>query len=99
MAERIGRERVGREDGYLYYLGKDGYVWRTPMRANARGRKARIGKERVSRQEGYLYFIDKSGYVARTKMNRGGRMRGSRSSRRSASKARPARKAKMRRRR
>ena len=73
MAERIGRERVARDDGYLYYLGKDGYVWRTPMRANARGRKARVGSERIERREGFLYFIDKAGYVARAKMNRRGR--------------------------
>jgi hypothetical protein len=74
MAERMTDERVEREDGYLYFLGKDGYVWRTPMRNNPRGRKARVGKEKVQRQEGYLYFIDKSGYVARTKMNRRGRI-------------------------
>ena len=73
MAQRIGQERVSREDGYLYYLGKDGYVWRTPMRTNPRGRKAKVSNERVSREEGFLYFIDKGGYVARAKMNRRGR--------------------------
>lgn len=73
MAERIGKEKIDREDGYLYFLGKDGFVWRTPMKTNRRGRKAKIGSERVARQEGYLYFIDKSGYVARAKMNRRGR--------------------------
>ncbi len=74
MAERVTKERVDREDGYLYFLGKDGYVWKTPMKNNPRGRKAKVGQERVSRQEGFLYFIDKSGYVARTKMNRKGRI-------------------------
>ncbi len=73
MSEKVTRERVDREDGYLYYLGKDGYVWRTPMKTNTRGRKAKVGTERVMRAEGYLYFIDKSGYVARAKMNRKGR--------------------------
>lgn len=73
MAERIGREKVSREDGYLYYLGKDGYVWKTPMKTNTRGRKARVTEEKVQREEGYLYFIDKNGYVARAKMNRRGR--------------------------
>ena len=74
MADRVTREKIDREDGYLYYLGKDGYVWRSPMRANTRGRKAPIGSEKVQRTEGYLYYIDKSGYVARSKMNRRGRM-------------------------
>jgi hypothetical protein len=73
MAERISDERIDRENGYLYFLGKDGYVWRTPMKTNNRGRKARVGSEKISRTEGYLYFIDKAGYVARAKMNRRGR--------------------------
>ncbi len=73
MAERVGKESVRREDGYLYYLGKDGYVWRTPMKTNPRGRKQKMGSEKVDRREGYLYFIDKAGYVARAKMNRRGR--------------------------
>ncbi len=74
MAERLTKEKVEREDGYLYYLGKDGYAWRTPMKNNPRGRKSKVGSEKVSRQDGYLYFIDKNGYVARTKMNRRGRV-------------------------
>ena len=74
MAERVGSERVSREDGYLYFLGKDGRVWRTPMRNNTRGRKAAVTDEKVRREAGYLYFIDKSGYVARTRMNRRGRV-------------------------
>jgi hypothetical protein len=73
MAERIGRERLSREDGYLYYLGRDGFVWRTPMKTNSRGRKAKVGSERIRREEGFLYFLDKSGYVSRSKMNRRGR--------------------------
>lgn len=73
MAERIGREKIDREDGYLYFLGKDGFVWKTPMKTNPRGRKAKVSDEKVKREEGYLYFIDKSGYVARAKMNRKGR--------------------------
>jgi hypothetical protein len=73
MAERIGAEKLEREDGYLYFLGKDGFVWKTPMKTNTRGRKAKVGSEKVKREAGFLYFIDKSGYVARAKMNRKGR--------------------------
>lgn len=73
MAERIGSEKVMREDGYLYFLGKDGYVWKTPMKTNPRGRKAKVSSEKIRREEGFLYFIDKNGYVARARMNRKGR--------------------------
>ena len=58
MAERVGKEKISREDGYLYFLGKDGYAWRTPMKTNSRGRKSKVGSEKVSRQDGFLYFID-----------------------------------------
>ncbi|MDE1824381.1 MAG: hypothetical protein KGI00_03065 [Candidatus Micrarchaeota archaeon] len=74
MAERVSREKVDREDGYLYFLGKDGFVWRTPMRNNPRGRKAKVGSEKIRREDGYLYFVDSNGYAARTKMNRKGRV-------------------------
>jgi hypothetical protein len=73
MAERISSEKIDRENGYLYFLGKDGFAWRTPMKTNTRGRKAKIGSEKVKREDGFLYFIDKSGYIARAKMNRKGR--------------------------
>lgn len=73
MAERIGSERLERENGYLYFLGKDGFVWKTPMKTNTRGRKGKVGSEKIKRAAGFLYFIDKSGYVARAKMNRKGR--------------------------
>jgi len=70
MSERISKERIDREDGYLYYLGKDGYVWRTPMKSNKEGTKARVGNEHIEREKGYLYFVDDEGYVARVKMVR-----------------------------
>lgn len=68
MAERIGRERVLREPGYLYYLGKDGYLWKTPTKLNPMGQKIRVGSERITREDGYMYFLDKTGFVARARM-------------------------------
>lgn len=68
MAERVGRERIQREDGYLYYLGKDGYIWKTPTRLNVNGRKARVGTERFLHEEGYVYFLDKAGFVSRARL-------------------------------
>jgi hypothetical protein len=31
MAEKVARTGVSKESGYLYYLGKDGNVWRSGM--------------------------------------------------------------------
>ena len=70
MAEKVSKEQIEREDGYLYYLGKNGYIWKSPMRSNTRGKKARVGSEKIQRAEGYLYFLDKKGYVSRTEMKR-----------------------------
>ncbi|MHA1860470.1 MAG: hypothetical protein ACTSVF_05175 [Candidatus Asgardarchaeia archaeon] len=68
MGERIGKEKIRREDGYLYYVGKDGYVWAVPMRHNRRGRKRRVGSERIRKEEGYLYYVGRDGYVYRARM-------------------------------
>lgn len=68
MGERIGKERIEREEGYLYYVGKDGYVWRAPMKHNRRGRKKRVGSEKIKKEEGYMYYVGKRGYVERAKL-------------------------------
>jgi hypothetical protein len=68
MAEIVTRERIKREKGYLYYLGKDGYLWKTPTTLNRSGKKARVGTEKIVREDGYMYFLDKEGRVSRAKM-------------------------------
>ncbi|MGB9719233.1 MAG: hypothetical protein ACPL06_01415 [Candidatus Anstonellales archaeon] len=68
MAERIGKEKINREEGYLYFIGKDGYVWATPMKHNKSGKKKKVGNEKISKEEGYLYFLGKDGYVYRARM-------------------------------
>ena len=68
MGQRIGKERITREDGYLYYLGKDGFIWKTPTARNKRGKKARVGTEKIARDKGTMYYLDKAGYVAKAKM-------------------------------
>ena len=52
MAERIGREKIEREDGYLYYVGSDGFAYKAPMKSNPRGRKAKVTEEKVKRDVG-----------------------------------------------
>lgn len=78
MAEKLAKLGLKREDGYLYFIGKDGYVWKAKM---ARGGKKGGKKEKVSvapkngnypikKETGYLYFLDKAGDVSRAKMVR-----------------------------
>jgi hypothetical protein len=68
MGVKIGKEKIAREKGYLYYVGKDGYVWAVPMRHNKRGKKKKVGNERVMKERGYLYYLGKDGFVYRAKM-------------------------------
>lgn len=68
MAERVGKEQIVREKGYLYYIGLDGYLWKTPTLLNVGGRKARVSHEKFPRTYGYMYFLDKKGYVCRVRM-------------------------------
>ena len=73
MAEVVKSTGVSKESGYLYYLGKDGNVWRSKMaRAGKGGGNAeKVADAGVSRESGYLYFIDKNGPLARSPMARG----------------------------
>lgn len=68
MGRKIGSERISREDGYLYFVGKDGYVWRVPMKHNKRGSKKRVGNEKVSKERGFLYYVGSDGFVYKAKM-------------------------------
>ena len=66
---------VQKEKGWLYYLGKDGNVWRSRMaRGNDKGGDAnKVTDAGVTRDKGWLYFIDKAGDVAKVPMARGGK--------------------------
>ncbi|MEW5996007.1 MAG: hypothetical protein AB1657_00220 [Candidatus Micrarchaeota archaeon] len=68
MGTRIGSEKIMREEGYLYFVGKDGYVWRVPMKHNKRGSKKKVGTQRVDKKRGYLYYVGDDGYVYQAKM-------------------------------
>jgi len=68
MGKKVGSEKIKREDGYLYYVGKDGCVWRAPMKANKRGRKGKVGSEKISKKSGFMYYVGKDGFVYEAKM-------------------------------
>jgi hypothetical protein len=67
MVQRMGKERIARKAGYLYYVGRDGYVWQVPMKTTRGGKKQRVGSEKIVKADGFLYFLDKAGYIARAK--------------------------------
>jgi hypothetical protein len=68
MGKKVGSERVTREDGFLYYVGKDGFVWAAPMKHNKRGRKKKVGSEKIDKRSGYMYYLGSDGYVYETKL-------------------------------
>ena len=70
MAEKVLKVGMDREDGFLYYLAKDGDIARVQM---ARGRKKggkpkKVEKCGIKKEKGYLYFLDKKGDISRAKM-------------------------------
>ncbi|NPA22607.1 MAG: hypothetical protein GXN92_03480 [Candidatus Micrarchaeota archaeon] len=73
MGEIVGKEKIKKRKGYLYYVGSDGYVYEVPMRYMGKGKPKRVGKEKIKKEPGYLYYVGKSGYVERSPMNRGGK--------------------------
>lgn len=68
MGKRIGKEKIERENGFLYYIGKDGFVWAVPMKINKRGKKHKAGNEKIAKKKGYMYYVDKAGYVCEAEM-------------------------------
>ena len=68
MGKRVGKEKVDREPGYLYFVGKDGYVWRAPMKRNKKGSKKKVGTEKIEKKSGYMYYLGKDGYVYSAKL-------------------------------
>lgn len=68
MGSKVGKEKIKREKGYLYYIGKDGYVWKVPTKINKKGKKGKVGTEKISKESGYMYYVDKAGFVMKAKM-------------------------------
>jgi hypothetical protein len=60
---KVNNEQIKREKGYLYYLGKDGYVWASPMKFNKTGTKKRVGNTKVTKVKGAMYYLSKDGYL------------------------------------
>ena len=70
MAEKVLKVGVAREDGFLYFIDKDGDVSKVQMaRGGKKGGKAKkVEKTGVKKEKGFLYFLDKKGDISRAKM-------------------------------
>ncbi len=68
MGKRVSTVPIEREKGYLYYIAKDGYVWRVPTKVNTYGIKKKVGTEIIERKVGFMYYLDIDGYVCEAKM-------------------------------
>ena len=77
MAEKVCKVGVKKQNGFLYFVDKNGNVARAKM-SRGGGKKGKqkievVAKAGVKKQSGFLYFIDKAGDVSRAKMVRGGK--------------------------
>ena len=70
MAEQVLKVGVEREEGFLYFIDKDGDIAKVAMaRGGKKGGKAKkVEKTGIKKAKGYLYFLDKKGDVSRAKM-------------------------------
>jgi len=75
MKEKVAKAGVKREDGYLYFIDKQGDVSRAKMARGGKkgGKPAKVAKVGVEKEKGYLYFLDKQGDVSRSEMVRRGK--------------------------
>ena len=58
----VSKERIQKQPGFMYFVGKDGYVWAAPMKHNKTGQKHRVGNEHIPPM-GKMCFVNKDGYV------------------------------------
>jgi len=73
MGPKIVKEKIQREKGYLYFIGKDGYIWAAPMKHNKSGKKKKVGtiKHPIIKDPWIIHDqIFHDGFVAKAKMNR-----------------------------
>ena len=72
MAQKIEKVGVKREEGFLYFIDKQGDVSRAKMARGGKkgGKVEKVKKVGLKKESGYLYFLDKQGDVSRAAMVR-----------------------------
>jgi hypothetical protein len=71
--EIVSKEKIPIEKGFLYFLGRDGFVYKVSLNRSKMADKTpqRVSDEYIEREKGYVYFI-KDGYVCRAEQNKKG---------------------------
>ena len=72
MSEKIVKLGIVREPNYLYYIDKNGDLFKTKAARGKKGSKGKalVEKLGIKKQTGYIYFLDKDGDVSCAKMKR-----------------------------
>jgi len=72
MAQKVAKAGVKREDGFLYFIDKQGDISRAKMARGGKkgGKTQKVAKMGIKKEKGFLYFLDKQGDVSRAKMVR-----------------------------
>lgn len=70
MAEKVAKAGVKRQEGFLYYIDKQGDISRAKMARGGKkgGKPEKVQKLGIKKESGYLYYLDKKGDVSRSKM-------------------------------
>ncbi len=72
MAQKVSKVGVKREEGYLYFIDKQGDVSRAKMARGGKkgGKPQKVAKVGLKKEKGFLYFLDKQGDISKAKMVR-----------------------------
>ena len=72
--EIVSSFKINKERGFLYFLGRDGFVYKVPLRHSKLEDKEpqRVSNEPIKMEKGFVYFVNKEGFVCRAEQNKNG---------------------------
>jgi len=67
MAEKVAHLGIEKEEGYLYFIDKDGDISKTKTGKSRKkySKTTKVAKVGIEKENGYLYFLDKDGDISR----------------------------------
>jgi len=74
--EIVSSFKINKEKGFLYFIGRDGFVYKVPLNRSKIADKTpqRVSSEPVKIEKGFVYFVNKEGFVCRAEQNKKGRI-------------------------